>query len=80
MISCVFYLKNGNTWEETYRTEDEQRVYERLASVLVRKYQWKSPTIGRVEERPDYASGNRIITVYQTCGDRKAKEVYEVRI
>ena len=61
------YEKTGNTWEKTYNTDDKGTVFEMLASVLWGKYIGKRPGIARVEDRPDYATGNRVVTVYE-CG------------
>lgn len=80
MATCEYFVFNGGKWEQTFSTEDPARVYGRLASCLVRKYKWQAPTIGRILDEPEYATGERIITVYHQYNGHKAKEVYKVEI
>lgn len=81
-----FYKKvseNGarvTLWEETYTTEDDSIVYQRLASAMVRKNLWKSPAIKRTTDRPDYATGQRVITIFYDFVSIQAKEVYTVSL
>ena len=89
MATCEYYVKkeNGAGWVCTYQTADEKTVYERLAYAMASKYLWKSPNAGKITDRPDYATGNRIITVYTKApwvGNSNRvynfKEVFNVRL
>lgn len=57
--------KNGKVWEETYRNENPENVYEFLANALRNKYLWKSPIYGRVIEKSIGDGTFREITIYE---------------
>lgn len=71
------YQKEGRDWVETYKTDDPTIVYEMLASNLMYKYKFNSGSIRRIDDRPDYGTGNRIITVYEGSD---YKRVYDVNV
>ena len=76
----TYYAYNGKTYEETYHTDNDRIVYERLASAMVRKHLFKSPYIMRATDTPDYATGQRVITIYYNMEGMRSKEVYKVAV
>jgi len=73
-ISRVFEVRDGRKWRETYRTEDQAKVYEDLANELLNLKIFKSPVYRRLEQHSNY-DGTRQITIYQDHG----RSVYTVR-
>ena len=72
-IYRAFEVKEGKTWRETYRTEDESEVYRSLADELMAHKVFHSPVYRRMEQHNNY-DGTRTIIFYQTRG----RSVYRV--
>lgn len=72
-ISRVFQIKEGRSWKETYRTEDQAEIYKSLAQELMNSKIFHSSYYKRMEQRNNY-DGTRTVTFYQDNG----KSVYTV--
>lgn len=70
-ISRVFQIKEGRSWKETYRTEDQAEIYKSLAQELMNSKIFHSSYYKRMEQHNNY-DGTRTITFYQDNG----KSVY----
>ena len=70
----AYERKEGRTWRETYRTEDETEVYKSLAQELLMLKVFKSPLYKRMNQQNNY-DGTRTIIIYQDYG----RSVYRVQ-
>ena len=69
----AYERKEGRTWRETYRTEDETEVYKSLADELLALKVFKSPSYKSMRQHNNY-DGTRTIIIYQEYG----RSVYRV--
>ena len=70
----AYERKEGRTWIETYRTEDEAQIYEDLAHELLALKIFKSPLYKSIRQHNNY-DGTRTIIIYQDYG----RSVYRVQ-
>ena len=76
-INRTFQIKDGKNWKETYRTEEQAKVYEvyeDLACELLNLKVFKSPAYKRLTQHPNY-DGTRTVVIYQDAG----RSVYVVK-
>ena len=73
-IYRTFEVKEGRGWKETYKTEDQAKVYEDLANELLNLKVFKSPVYKRMTQHSNY-DGTRTIIIYQEHG----RSVYIIR-
>ena len=73
MIYRAFEVKKGRNWEETYRTEDKEKIFEDLANELMNLKVFKSPVYKRLTQHNNY-DGTRTVIIYQDNG----RSVYRI--
>ena len=66
-IYRAFEVKEGKTWRETYRTEEQTEIYKSLANELLYLKVFKSPAYRRIEQANNY-DGTRTVKIYQDAG------------
>lgn len=70
----AYERKEGRTWKETYKTEDETEIYKSLAQELLALKVFKSPVYKSLRQQNNY-DGTRTIIIYQDYG----RSVYRVQ-
>ena len=74
--SLTIERKENGQYKTVNVVTDRGIIYEGIASLLMQKYVWKYQSISRLEDRPDYESGNRIIKVTFRNGYRYTYNIH----